>query len=76
MMCRPPGKRLLRMNETEKAPAPEEAEADGYEVILASLTDMLQRMGWIREDGDITLEDKRFLLAVAAMLNTYFEEHR
>lgn len=64
------------MEETKKAPAPEEAEADGYEAILASLTNMLQRMGWIREDGDITLEDKRFLLAVAAMLNTYFEEHR
>lgn len=64
------------MEETEKAPAPEEAEADGYEAILADLTNMLQRMGWVREDGDITLEDKRFLLAVAAMLNTYFEEHR
>ena len=64
------------MEETEKVPAPEEAEADGYEAILAGLTNMLQRMGWIREDGDITLEDKRFLLAVAAMLNTYFEEHR
>ena len=64
------------IEEIKKAPAPEEAEADGYEVILASLTNMLQHMGWIREDGDITLEDKRFLLAVAAMLNTYFEEHR
>ena len=62
--------------ETEKAPAPEEAEADGYEAILSGLTNMLQRMGWIREDGDISLEDKRFLLAVASMLNTYFEEHR
>ena len=62
--------------ENEKAPAPEEAEADGYEAILAGLANMLQRMGWVREDGDITLEDKRFLLAVAAMLNSYFEEHR
>ena len=64
------------IEEIKKAPAPEEAEADGYEAILAGLTNTLQRMGWIREDGDITLEDKRFLLAVAAMLNTYFEEHR
>lgn len=64
------------IEEIKKAPAPEEAETDGYEAILSGLTNMLQRMGWIREDGDITLEDKRFLLAVAAMLNTYFEEHR
>lgn len=64
------------IEEIKKAPASEEAEADGYEVILSSLTGMLQRMGWVREDGDITLEDKRFLLAVAAMLNAYFEEHR
>ena len=63
------------IEEIKKAPAPEEAETDGYEAILSGLTNMLQRMGWIREDGDITLEDKRFLLAVAAMLNTYFEEH-
>ena len=62
--------------ENEKAPAPEEAEADGYEVILSGLTNMMQHMGWIREDGDISLEDKRFLLAVASMLNTYFEERR
>lgn len=64
------------IEEIKKAPAPEEAEADGYEAILAGLANMLQRMGWVREDGDITLEDKRFLLAVAAMLNSYFEEHR
>lgn len=62
--------------EVKKAPASEEAEADEYEAILSGLTGMLHSMGWIREDGDISDADRRFLFSVAAMLNAYFEEQR
>lgn len=62
--------------ETEKAPASEEAEADERSSIIEGLTSMLYRAGWIREDGDISAEDRRFIRSVAVMLDSYFEEHR
>lgn len=61
---------------TEKAPAPVEAEADERSSIIEGLTGMLQAAGWIREDGDISDEDRRFIRSVAVMLDSYFEEQR
>lgn len=60
----------------EKAPEPEGSEAVEYEVILSGLTEMLHRAGWIREDGDISAEDRRFIRSVAAMLDAYFDKER
>ena len=62
--------------ETEKAPASEEAEAMEKSSIISSLTSMLHSAGWLREDGDISDEDRRFLRSVAAMLDSYFDEKR
>lgn len=60
----------------EKAPASVEVEADERSSIVAALTNMLQSAGWIREDGDISAEDRRFIRSVAIMLDAYFDEQR
>ena len=61
----------------ENAPEPvEQAEGGNYEVALYALHDMMSRLGWLSDDGDISDEDRRFMCSVASMLNTYFEEHR
>lgn len=57
----------------ETSPAHKGTEEATYEQILSSLTSLLKDLGWIGENGDISDEDRRFLLSVAAMLNTYFE---
>lgn len=62
--------------DTEKAPETEVPEAKEKSSIVAALTNMLQSAGWLREDGDISDEDRRFLRSVAAMLDAYFEEQR
>lgn len=62
--------------ENEKAPTSVEVEADERSSIIEGLTSMLYRAGWIREDGDISAEDRRFIRSVAVMLDSYFEEHR
>lgn len=60
----------------EKAPETEVSEAQEKSSIVSALTNMLQSVGWIGEDGDISDEDWRFLRSVAAMLDSYFEEQR
>lgn len=57
----------------EKSPAHEGAEDDGYMKFVNELTGILESLGLISESGDITDEDRRFILSVASMLNTYFE---
>ena len=62
--------------ETINAPEPDEqAEGGNYEEVLAGLTSMLGDLGWLRENGDISDEDRRFLRAVASMLGAYFDEN-
>lgn len=60
-------------DKTEKSPAPVGTEDDNYIKFVDQLTRMLASFGLINESGDITDEDRRFILSVASMLNTYFE---
>ena len=67
---------LLGNDESEqikKSPTPEGAEDDTYIKFVDQLTRMLASFSLINERGDITDEDRRFILSVASMLNTYFE---
>ena len=63
-------------DEPKKSPAPEGTEDEEYKAIVQGLTGMLKQFGWLGPDGDISDEDRRFILAVAAMLDAYFEEKR
>lgn len=64
---------LNEFREIKKSPTPERAEDDTYMKFVGQLTRMLASFGLIDESGDITDEDRRFILSVASMLNTYFE---
>lgn len=67
---------LMGWNENEKSPAPEGTEDEEYKAIVHGLTGMFKQFGWLGADGDISDEDRRFILSVAAMLDAYFEEKR
>lgn len=60
-------------NVKKESPEFEGSEEDGYIRFVSQLTSMLESLGFVRDDGDITDEDRRFILSVASMLNTYFE---
>lgn len=60
-------------NVNKESSLPEGSEDDGYMKFVGQLTSMFEALGFIRNGGDITDEDRRFILSVSSMLNTYFE---
>ena len=62
--------------ETKKSPEPEGLEDGKYQKVVIALTNLLESAGWLDASGDISDEDRRFILSVSSMLNAYFEDRR
>ena len=62
----------LEEDETKKSPAPEGEEDEMVKMVVAGLTDLLVKAGWIAPGGDLTDAQFRTLASYVIGLSAYF----
>ena len=62
----------LEEDDTKKSPAPEGEEDEMVKMVVAGLTDLLVKAGWIAPGGDLTDAQFRTLASYAIGLSAYF----
>lgn len=62
----------LEEEEIKKSPAPEGAEDEIVKMVVAGLTDLLVKAGWIAPGGDLTDAQFRTLASYVIGLSAYF----